>query len=119
LASRSTSSSAARGGETVPLITRAGVPTIGNHAPTSTREPRLFLGLRLYQWGLLALGAGVLYICYLGSGVWAWRHEGRRYHIAAICVACVSGVRVLHAARCLIWREERIRRALRAPRRGL
>jgi hypothetical protein len=48
--------------------------------------------------GLLALGALILYGIYVGSGVWAWRHEGRKYHIIAMCIAAVSGVRARWAA---------------------
>lgn len=84
---------AAGSDESVPLITRAGVPTAGENVPTSTREPRLFLGLRLYQWGLLAAGVALLYLLYLAGAGWAWMHEGRKYHILAITLAVVSGVR--------------------------
>jgi hypothetical protein len=86
--------------ESVPLITRAGVAmTAGENAPNSSRDSsgRLFLGLRLYQWGLLALGVGCLYLLYLAGAGWAWMHEGRKYHILAISVAAVSGVRPQHA----------------------
>jgi len=92
-AARAQARSAGADGESVPLITRAGVPTAGENVPTSTREPRLFLGLRLWQWGMLAAGCALLYLLYLAGAGWAWMHEGRKYHILALSLAVVSGVR--------------------------
>ena len=66
-----------------------------------------FLGLYLWQWGLVALAAVCLYGIYLVGAALAWRHGGRRYHYFVLAVGCLSGVRrppvAKHARGRLSW----------------
>ena len=54
-----------------------------------------FLGLLLWQWGLVALGAVLLYLLYIVGASFAWRKGGKRYHVVMITLGCISGVRAL------------------------
>ncbi len=71
-------------------------PLIGaQRAPSSTGRPSpRFLGLFLWQWGLVALGAVCLYGLYLVGAAVAWQHGGQKYHLVALTLGCISGVRV-------------------------
>lgn len=80
--------------EKTPLLRAAATAT----APTSTGRPSpRFLGLYLWQWGLVALGALCLYGLYLVGGYFAWRRGGNGYHDVAITLGCLSGVRASQA----------------------
>jgi hypothetical protein len=86
------------GKESQPLLPRSpsagpsSTPTVVAHDSTRRASPR-FLGLFLWQWGLVALAALCLYGVYLVGAALAWKHGGKRYHVVVLTVGCLSAVR--------------------------
>jgi hypothetical protein len=76
--------------EGAPLLSsRPGVAPHGR----GHRPGMRFLGLLLWQWGLVLLGAVLLYLLYIVGASFAWRKGGKRYHVVMITLGCISGVR--------------------------
>jgi hypothetical protein len=90
-----------RGGRRAQLSSGETSPLAPRSASSNLPQPRpRFLGLNLQQWLLVALGAVLLYLLYLLGAALAWRKGGRRYHLAVITFACLSGARCRSARAC-------------------